>query len=460
MCPYTAKAPSPHHLPAPPHDTIPVPRTQGNKASRSLTVRLPVAPEASADILVLEAARKCAKTPPSMAAVAARCRGESHLTLNGELSPGAGAPYEAARPETSRTDSSGSSEVGYAGRDKDGGGGRDAQGEIQQTMACSGTRVKEGDSTLADPRHAFRQGSNMLRERERLLDERERNVREREDAVNDRFLASADTSAGFAGVGYALDDATYFQSAINPHPPGSDSGPGRKRASSATVMQRHGGGSRQQSRPDAPTLPASGTGGNRGKNGNNSRTQTDRRHFSPRHRAEDEASLIAKCRALHSARRTAVAERREPPPKTPRTPNRQRKQADSQPLADFHQSATNENDGMPPTLSAEHRRRLEFACEDDRADAQFGNKPTADLPHDADGKVTEIRAVGTVFGRAPSRPPTAGGAQRQGIRPQSRPLSAAISRRNGETRCATTGGQLLRTGGRGAGIKTVRDPEI
>lgn len=395
-----------------------------------------------------------------MAAAAAKCRGESHLTLNGDFSPGAGTPYEAARPETSRTDSSGSSEAGYAGLGKDSGGGRDTHGEVQQTMACSITRVRECDSTLADPRHAFRQDSYVLRERERLLDERERNVRDREDAINDRFPASANTAAGFTGVGNALDDAKYFQSAINPHPPGSDTGPGTKRASSATVMQRHGGGTRQQSRPDVPTLPASGTGGNSGNNGSNSRPQTDRRQLSPRHRAEDEASLIARCRALHAARRTAAAERRESSPKTPHTPNSQRKHADSQPLADLHQSATNENDGMSPTLSAENRRRLEFACEDDRADAQFGNEPTADLPHDADGKVTEIRAVGTVFGRAPSRPPTAGSAQRQGIRPQSRPLSAAISRRNGETRCATTGGRLVRTGGRGAGIKTVREPEI
>ena len=168
--------------------------------------------------------------------------------------------------------------------------------------------------------------------------------------------------------------------------------------------------------------------------------------------------MIAKCRALHLARRTAAIQRREPPPKTP---HRQLNQADSQPRADLHQSATNENDGKPPTFplqcsSAEHRRRPETARENDRTDSQFGNKPTTDPPYNADGKVIEIRAVGTVFGRAPSRPPTAGAAHRQGIRPQSRPLSAATARSNGETRCATREGRLIRPGGRGAGMKTVR----
>ena len=466
-------------------------------------------------MMTLEANRNCSSTRTTMAAVASRFRGESPLVLNGDFSYAAETPYEAARPETSRTNSSGSTTseagyagrgAGYAGRGKDSGGGGGAERAV---MANKGSRVRDGDSiAVADPRYAVRQGSIItLRERERLLDERERIVREREEAINHRFPASADdaTATGCAGVGRsARDDATYFQSAVNyPRPPG----PGKNEDATTMVMQRQLGGEthhHHQPRSDGPNYSASGTGGGN-SNGNNNRPRSHRRQMSPRHRAEDEATLIAKCRALNSARRTAVAAKRRE--STPNTPHRQLKQADySQPRADlFPQSAANQNDarqsvanenGESPTTvplqcsSAESRRRPESVRDNNRTGGhndstgqpnghtgehngrtgkhndhtgmseQAGTDPTSGRPHDADGKGLEIRAVGAVVGRAPSRPTTAVAARRQGIRPQSRPLSAVTPRSSGDKRCATRGGRMIRSAGRAAGENMVREPKF
>lgn len=356
---------------------------------------------AAAEITAVEAARNGIKvTPAALAAAAARRRDSSPLVFSGDVD----VPPDAAllrslsaRPETNSTSSGsgsgGSSEARCGGR---------GQG------SC-GSRSGAGDGRRGGSRQSRCESS--LQKREQRLNEREAALRRREDAM---------------AVASVAGDANTTGMLTEPRPPRRE----RDRPASATALRRHGGNRQQEEKIRPGSQPASSPAG--GSNDGRPKCARSSRDSLETSRAKkEEAALIARCRALGTARRKAATEatrRRESLEKAPTRPEPE---------------ANRQRSGDTPT-TAVARPGVDDAAAD--TTAAVGTAATA------------------VAARAPSRPQSAVATRRPGPggcpRPTIRPRSASTSRSNdgrgdgaraghwGVTRGGgTTGSEKVRGGG-------------
>lgn len=369
------------------------------------------------------------------AAMAASRRAKSPLAFSGDVRPDAEAtravPSAPSRPPDNPPCPENSSTNKGAN-----GGGVDA-GATGGGAREAGARQEGSDS-------------DALRERERRLDARERVLRELEDAMTNQQRAS-----GGAGVEASVR--------ANSRRPKSERE--RLEAEVAKVHQGEACSDRRRGPHVAAveTRPPS-FAGCFNSTSSKCRPESACSRLSLRSRAEGEASLIAKCRAVGVARRRAAADRRRHPSATTRSPSRPAAQQQQRPETVVTGRSQNqairvpESSGRPPTVPVPRKSTAVTATTAPSAPKEQRQRiETANL------EATETCSVDglvVVEGRTPSRPQSANAARRGRTCPRPRPRSAASSRSNGAGSDEQRGGRLGGLGAGRNGVSAVRGPNV
>lgn len=341
----------------------------------------------------------------------------------------------AARPETTSTNSGGSSETGFGG------------GRVQGSSSRDGSRG--GNDLRGGSRHSCR--DSALLEREKRLDAREIAIREWEDKMKSNGgggggggqvppkVAATTTNNTTTTTRAAVAREANVESGgtpLKPRPPRRE----RERPASATALRRHAGDRRQPQLVRGSSRPASAGGRKAGgsigdSSGQPSSAQSSRDSLGMSRAKKEEAALISKCRALGAARRKAA------------TATAQRRQSLD---TASNQTENRVNRTTQPADPPRHPGKTKDAAAGTAAgmvglDRHWGggdgdNRTTAVVPRPEDnGRAAEIRAAAAVgsaatasAARIPRRPQSAAAARRQGgggcPRPTSRPRSASASR--------------------------------
>lgn len=407
--------------------------TQKIKAKLTQKARAVAASAAAAEMAKTEAARNGPMLTP--AAMAASRRDKSPLAFSGDVRPDAEATRAAPSTPSRPPDSTPRPETSSANRGANG-GGVDA-GATGRGARVAGARQEGSDS-------------DTLRERERQLDAREHVLREREDAMTNQQRASG---------GAAIEASGRADS----RRPKSE----RERLE-AEVAKVHQGEARRDRRPGphaaaVETRPPSFAGCFNSTN-SKCRPESTCSRLSLRSRAEDEGSLIAKCRALGVARRRAAADRRRHPSATTRPPSRPAAQQQQRPetviVGRSQNQATRlpEKSGRPPTVPVPSKSTAVTAATAPSAAKEQRRRIEATNLEEAE--TCSVDGPVVVEGRTPSRPQSANAARRGRTYPRPRPRSAASSRSNGAGSDEQRGGRLRGLGAGINGVSAVRGPSM
>lgn len=421
-------------------------------------------------------------SPAAMAAMAASRRKEPPLTFSGDVVlsdaeatthgalnalPSRSPETSSPRPETSSTNSSASSATGRARGSRDGGGGGQ-HGPLPVNASSGGGGMGvggtgQGARVVVGARREG-SGSDVLRERERQLDARERALREREDAIarqQQRAVVTPGSNIGGIRSGGAAGEVT------NNAPAKSE----RQRLEAEVTKVRKGevDGQRQPGRRAAsvetrpPSSSSSSTECFSGNNDEDLRPESARNPLSRRSRAEGEASLIARCRALGAARRKAAASRRRSSARA-KSSNRPETQTHQWPggvtTADRNQKQATRllpgRSGRPPIIPAPKKTATALTTSTAYSAAKEQRRRIETAKLEATETTRSIDGPVVTEGRIPSRPQSANAARRGRTCPRPRPRSAASSRSNGAGSDGHRGECLGGLGEDINGISTVR----
>ncbi|CAM9093073.1 unnamed protein product [Scytosiphon promiscuus] len=397
-----------------------------------------------------------AKVTAALAAAAARRRDTSPLVFSGDkvdAAPGSAgkeavirAAATVARPETTSTNSGGSSSQG-GGR----GGGEEGWRGGDQSRGIG--------SSCGEP--------SSLLERERLLNAREMAVRQQEEAIKviAEIMKQGDGGAPPTSVVTASAHRANMdreEAMISPRPPRRE----RERPASASVLKRHGGNRRQQqnhagNRPASPARREIADKNNDGmrEKSNNGRprsalSSSGQSSIVARRAKQEEAALIARCRALGTAQRkaaTAAAQRREELDKAKKQLDRQTPQA-TRTLQDGASgcSGTTVRTGTHPAVPSP------ISSPPSPKESRGGIRPKATGDSEAVG--VQYRRSGSDCETAKTKATVVGrcDAAKASSRPHTstRPRSASTSRSGGLTHGNTSRGEQW---DRGAGRETKSD---
>lgn len=474
------------------------------------------------------------KTAPATTAAAARRRDNSPLVFSGDAPPTGttttnnlttmpasntrvisnkaslhtNTQRNVARPETSSSTSSGAeSENPSARGDCNRTLGKGVTGQSNREGAFGGNNQEADSSPLNGGGDGMGQldREDMLRERERQLEEREIEIREREDAVLRGEVLGNTADAGVPSP--RRTEVTVRTPASRPTMDGAEGAtagdhgkrpalPPRPEQTRRPRAQHKDMGSallprREEIRPASPrsslvSVSSGSTTKPRGRRRPQSARSSRSQSFSLKSRKEEEAALIARCKALHAARRkaavaaaavaaaaggegvaaptaenTALLKRQQD--RQQRPPNRCSSGGGNLRLVRRPASACS---ATRPRFGSEQRR-----LDDSSSHQDLGNNAEV-VAHQGEREATRestrsirVGVVAAQRGRIPTRPQSAVDIRRGGgDRPSARLRSASTSRSSGARKEQEEGARgkeerLLGAEGRGMGTKEDEEEE-